>query len=374
MTEIPDSVEELTVEWLKSELTNTGTELLLNKIKEAGPLTAIEIDKTGMETQHLGEVRFIVLHFSDGTESKAVVKIQRGDKRVQAMGATMQLFSREHDFYKNIQAQLKDLKTPNCYLNLISASKDKAILVLEDLRPAIVVRISENEGISADQARLAVLKLARLHNTFFHNFPQNTELLSPESPIYQKTFAENFPGLLQHFLKLRNYSEELKDFEGFLMKVSENIKSYFIDFVSGPPSVIHGDYKSENIFFPNHQGEGEFALVDWQTYIKTGPLGCCAELIQFIYQTLPIPLRREIEKELITIYYETSDVVKTTFTTLELFVENVNKAVFWPLVMLTFAGVSAYAQAIQGEESPAKKRFEIQEQRYITALRDNQLI
>ena len=374
MTEIPDSIEEITVEWLKSELTNTGTELLLNKIKEAGPLTAIEIDKSGMETQHLGEVRFIVLHFSDGTESKAVVKIQRGDKRVQAMGATMQLFSREHDFYKNIQAQLKDLKTPNCYLNLISASKDKAILVLEDLRPAIVVRISENEGISADQARLAVLKLARLHNTFFHNFPQNTELLSPESPIYQKTFAENFPGLLQHFLKLRNYSEELKDFEGFLMKVSENIKSYFIDFVSGPPSVIHGDYKSENIFFPNHQGEGEFALVDWQTYIKTGPLGCCAELIQFIYQTLPIPLRREIEKELITIYYETSDVVKTTFTTLELFVETVNKAVFWPLVMLTFAGVSAYAQAIQGEESPAKKRFEIQEQRYITALRDNKLI
>ncbi|MFT7585390.1 MAG: thiamine kinase-like enzyme, partial [Cellvibrionaceae bacterium] len=69
-----------------------------------------------------------------------------------------------------------------------------------------------------------------------------------------------------------------------------------------PQTMIHGDYRLDNLFF-GHAGEGvPFAAIDWQT-MKLGS-GTC-DLAYFLSDNLEIELRRKNENHLLHLYHQT---------------------------------------------------------------------
>jgi hypothetical protein len=67
-----------------------------------------------------------------------------------------------------------------------------------------------------------------------------------------------------------------------------------------PYTLLHGDMRLDNLFFPSDQG-GEFTVIDWQA-TALGPAG--NELSYWLVLSLPVELRRAHEEVLLRRYHD----------------------------------------------------------------------
>jgi aminoglycoside phosphotransferase (APT) family kinase protein len=75
------------------------------------------------------------------------------------------------------------------------------------------------------------------------------------------------------------------------------LEHYYAD--AGPESVIHGDYRLDNLLFGTTGGGPPIAVVDWQTHLWGDPL---ADVSYFIGAGLVADDRRAHERELVESY------------------------------------------------------------------------
>ena len=69
----------------------------------------------------------------------------------------------------------------------------------------------------------------------------------------------------------------------------------------GPQSVIHGDFRTDNLIFGGQGGAVPMATVDWQTVAR----GCCALDVAYLLTTSVTPAdRRAHEDELLATYHD----------------------------------------------------------------------
>jgi hypothetical protein len=230
---------------------------------------------------------------------KSVVgKFPSDDPKSRAAGVAQGVYGKEVRFYN----ELKDtvgIRTPRCFFGDVDPTDGgNFVMLMEDLAPA--VQGDQLTGCSVDAARLALSELARLHAPRWAD-PQL------EKVDFLARSVEDSANLLQMIYKgfwmgfAERYGAQLPaEALALSERLGDGLRSWVLE-TESPPTLVHGDYRLDNMMFGTADGGYPLAVVDWQT-IALGPgLGDAA---YFLGASLLTEDRRVHERDLIRTYYD----------------------------------------------------------------------
>lgn len=245
-------------------------------------------------TGQVGDSVRFTLDFGDGQGPATLAgKFAAADPTSRATAALLGLYAREVQFYRDLAPQLP-IRTPRTLFSDIDADGTRFFLLFEDLGPARGG--NQIAGCTLADARAAVRQAAGLHAPSWQN-PAMLDLpwLQPDPeagaqvralyPKAQAVFRERYRDVLEpDYMAL---CEELAE----IMAGSER----------QPPrtSLVHGDFRLDNMMFDIKGGAEPIAVLDWQTLaIGTG----LTDVAYFLGCGIGNDLRRAHERELLALY------------------------------------------------------------------------
>jgi hypothetical protein len=326
--DIPRSLEDLTPEWLTAVLRARG---FLGEAR----VVSREAEILGEGEGFVGQIIRLRLAF-DGPAPDAppslIAKLPIRLARNRQAGEVLGAYEREIRFYTEL-ADRVPIRKPACYyadmdpnpasgrerdlirfldrlprwlvrillpffLWLAARSPRRYVLLLEDMAPLRVG--NQVAGCSRGEAEAALRQLAVIHATWWQH--PDLERLSWLVPVnvlgnyvevlYRKSLAGFLTGygsgLSEEFLSLA---------KSFGERGSEIIRR-----LGDPPfTLLHGDYRLDNMFF---EGEGRSARItafDWQT-VSQGP--AALDVAYFLSGNLAAEVARASAQELLRIYWD----------------------------------------------------------------------
>ncbi len=217
-----------------------------------------------------------------------VVKLASEDPTSRATGVGMGAYAREISFYSELAARIEGA-LPRCFYAAIDGD-GWFTLVLEDVvggRPG-----DQIAGCSADDARLAIRALARVHAPVFGDLHLGTApWLNQPSPLHQGLLEMLLPGFLERYGNriTPRHAEVCRQFVAALDGWASDQRA--------PLGLVHGDYRLDNLLFTDTTCH----VVDWQT-VSWGP--AMLDVSYFIGGGLPVEDRRMHEEDLVRTYFD----------------------------------------------------------------------
>jgi aminoglycoside/choline kinase family phosphotransferase len=291
MKDIPVATnpEQLEQAWLASVLAGSGV------IESPQQMIAFRYEEIGTGQMSNSFRLFLELKSDDEKPSTVVVKLPSHDEGSRAAGSSLQIYAVEVNFYKVFSAQLP-IRTPRCYYADIADNGVDFVLLLEDLSPA--EQGDQLMGCTVEQARLAVLEAAKLHVPHMDDpMLETLDWLNRDSGEMDMT--QLVPAL---------YPEFRKRYEGAIDNSILDMGERFMAAVSSyyekprPYTLVHTDYRLDNMLFGSAAGGPPVAVVDWQTVSLGNPMG---DIAYFIGAGLTKTDRRQHEESLVKEYYDT---------------------------------------------------------------------
>ncbi|MFQ5381370.1 MAG: phosphotransferase, partial [Dehalococcoidia bacterium] len=207
-------------------------------------------------------------------------------------------YDKEVHFYRDFADQVS-LPSPRCFAAEYDPDTGAFVLLLEDLAPG---RVGDQvEGATLETARQVVDALAEFHARWW-----NTEdlaaarwLLPPDDVAadFIRLFDEGMPAVREL------WGARYPELTSLVSRTRRFLPEVFEMFASGdlprPYTVVHGDMRLDNLFFPTDEG-GRFAVVDWQGIALGHPAN---DLSYWLVLSLPVDLRRSHEESLLARYH-----------------------------------------------------------------------
>jgi aminoglycoside phosphotransferase (APT) family kinase protein len=293
MPGLPKHAEEIDATWLTEALRASGA------IDAGTKVTDVDIDPVAAGIGFMGEVARITPTYEGGSGPVTVVaKIPTQDPHVRELLAPARVFEREARFYQHLAPHLD--VTPTAHHVGADEEAGDYILLLEDLGH---LRVGDQiEGASADDAAAALEALAHLHAAFWTS-PRLDELdWMPRiddagMKIGKEIYAASLPGFLQVFGDvLADVDADMEVVERF----SENVHQLMDRFGAMPHTIVHFDYRLDNLFFGGDVGPG-VTMIDFQASTKGGG---AYDVGYFLSQNLPVDVRRRHEDDLLRQYHD----------------------------------------------------------------------
>ncbi len=237
----------------------------------------------------------------DGETSDApptvVVKFPSNDPKSRATGTAQGVYLKEVRFYQELK-QYVGIRTPLCHFAEIAPNATDFVMVMEDLAPA--VQGDQLAGCSERAAALALAELAKLHAPRWGDPSlERIEFLagagSDGAQLLQAVYQGVWPGFAER------YGAQL---DADALALSERLGEALPGWIlgrTGPLTLVHGDYRLDNMLFGTRTGGYPLTVVDWQT-IALGP--GAGDASYFLGASLLTPDRRACERELVRGYHE----------------------------------------------------------------------
>jgi hypothetical protein len=207
-------------------------------------------------------------------------------------------YEREVQFYGAL-AHDAGLPTPRCYFAGYDREGGHFVLLLEDLGEA---RCGDQvAGATLSEAEFVVTELARFHARNWND----GALLEQKWLWPSEALVNRLPELYEQGVEpLR---QNIREGYGDVLKLVERVRplapalaeSFGSRFPPKPFTIVHGDMRLDNIFFPS-EGKGRFAVVDWQGAAIGSPGN---ELAYWLVLSLPVEVRRANEAALLRRYW-----------------------------------------------------------------------
>jgi hypothetical protein len=235
-----------------------------------------------------------------GAPSSLILKVPSNLPENRGVGDHFGFYEREGRFYAELGESLP-VRTPHCYYNHIDPVANEFALMLEDFGGRILV--SQIAGLDVERAAEAVRALALVHAEFWNSPKLEALTWLPRGidPINLGAGAE-YRKSWGNFLDL--FSGDLPDGS---VAVGELIGSNFEaemvrGFESEPHTVVHGDFRADNLMFDDSAtGREHVGILDWQIASRGVAVGDIAYLIT---QSMTVENRRSHERALVDIWYE----------------------------------------------------------------------
>ncbi len=288
---IPAGIEDVTPEWLTRALRETG-------IIYKASVTSLDIQL--FEGQGLvGQVARVILRYDlveEGAPGSLIAKLPTADEAFRAFLAPLGVYEREIRFYEEMAGQI-ELRTPRLYYSAMDTEAGKYVLLIEDMAPT---RVGDNvAGCSLEEAVLAIRNLAKLHAAWWEH-PRLAGLdwlpMFARDPEQSQTrFEELWGPFLERFGDMLPVSA---------IRIGEKLKSnvaYVVSSIGEPPrTLIHGDFRLDNLFFSTDKDGVALAAVDWQVVSQSKGV---FDVAYFLSWSLQPEQRRAKEMDLLRMYH-----------------------------------------------------------------------
>ena len=283
---------EITAEWMRQALAAGG-------VSAAAEFAAVEVERLSDVVNALGRLYRCRLTVSDGgaaDPASVIVKLPGANALALRFARWMSLHRREYLFYRDVAGQ-GCVRAPALYYGDFDERSHRFVLVLEDLGG--LEAVPQSAGMDATRARQAVREIAGLHGRFWEAARDpalsacGDFLTTGECRIMQTVYLLTLPAALERFGDLFSAeTRRLTEAFGF------RIPAHFAAVSAGPKSVVHGDYRADNMLFGG--GREEPAVIDWQGF----GTGCgMYDVAFFLGTSVTSDLRRRIERDVLDEYH-----------------------------------------------------------------------
>jgi hypothetical protein len=268
----------------------------------AGGIADFTVERIG--TGQMSECYRVGLTYADPNAGpdrpeSVVLKVAATDPMSRQTGLALGLYEREVRFYRDIAPRLGGPIAP-CYHAAVDTSTGAFDLLLGDAGPAVVG--DEIAGATAEQARLGVVELGRLHGPLLGDTSlAEAPWLNREAPLNQAMITPLYAGFVDRYGDQiapghRLVCESMVGaFDGYLAQESAAAQQGKIQ------GLVHGDYRLDNMLFGTAGADRALTVVDWQT-VSWGP--ALTDLAYFLGCALPSQDRRAQYDELLRAYHE----------------------------------------------------------------------
>ena len=281
--------QELSPEWI--------TAVLAPLLGPAGA-RVVTLEASQIGTGQMSRCVRIVPTYEGGGQGprSLVAKLPASDANSRAAAAALRCYEVEVNFYRLLASTLA-VRVPRCYHAAIDLATNDFVLLFEDLAPA---RPGDQlAGCSPDEAAAAVEELTRLHCPRWGDAALGRfEWLDRNTPEALVSTAQMVAALFPGFVE--RYEGRLDDEVLALARVLVSKLPSYLGSRGGPQTVVHGDYRLDNLLFGTSPGAGP-VVVDWQTAVR-GP--GMSDLSYFLGAGLLPADRRAVEVDLVRCYYD----------------------------------------------------------------------
>ena len=268
-------IEELGPEWLSEAL--------------GRPVGSLGCERIG--TGQTGAAYRLTLD-ADGLPPTLVAKVAAGDTAARERVAGG--YRSEVGFYAELVDTL-DVRTPRCWHSAITPDALRFTLLLEDLaprRPGV-----QTEGCPPERAEAALRNLAGLHAPRWCD-PALLRLDFARAPTPERAAFLGRVTLAATEVFAETYSRELHAADVDTLRASAAAVEAWAVLRPEPFSVIHGDYRLDNLMFG--ADADDVVAVDWQTLEVAPPT---RDLAYFLGTSLSVEDRRAREEALVALYH-----------------------------------------------------------------------
>lgn len=287
---IADAPEALTADWLTGALRTSG--VLTDEAVVGAEVTPVG---TG---QMCDSVR-VHLTYDRGTDAPATVvaKLPAADPTSRTTALSLRSYEIEVRFYQQLAPRLP-IRTPHVHYSDIDVQTASFVLLMEDLAPAR--QGDQLLGCTPEQAAVAIDELPKLHAPRW-NDPTLAEIdWLHRDPEQARMFMVNLLPMLWSGFRERYAARLGPEVHEAGDALFANLERHMTT-PSEPWTVIHNDYRLDNLLFgPGHGDEATIAVVDWQT-CSDGP--AMTDVAYFIGAGLTPDDRRACERDLVRRYH-----------------------------------------------------------------------
>ncbi|MEX2247507.1 MAG: phosphotransferase [Dehalococcoidia bacterium] len=301
---IPRTPEELTPEWLTSALREGG---VIRHSKVSG----VSQHRIGAGAGFLGQLAKVSLTYDrpeEGAPASLIAKLPAVDPGGREIGNLFRFYEREIRFYEEIAAGI-DLRVPRCYYSAIDVPGDEYLMLLENMEPSRCG--DEVAGCSAAECERAIDSLARFQAGWWDS-PELARLdwmpniNDPVNHSTQPAYQQAWGPFLQQFgdemsPKVRAVGEELQHHILELLDVLE----------PAPRTIVHGDFRGDNVFFGDGKTSDPFAVIDWQISMRGRGV---FDVAYFLSTSCDPAIRKSEEMRLIRRWYDTACAGRSGYT------------------------------------------------------------
>lgn len=232
-----------------------------------------------------------------GRPASLVAKFPSSDPDARVTAFANGAYLREWNFYANI-AHTVHIRTPRVHASHFDADGQHFVLLMDDIVGA--EQGDQIAGLTLDDAALAVEEAVQLHAPRWGD-PTLNALLGGGLSIQERAL-----GLGMAYMATR---------DGFLARLGHRLDAEVVEFVhelttlvpawvqgvGAPNTVVHMDYRPDNLMFGRQPDATPIVVVDWQT-VSDGP--ALTDVAYLLGGSFEPARRAEVETDLIRRYHE----------------------------------------------------------------------
>lgn len=286
MPSTPNSLEEVTTEWLTHILRNCGA------ISKA-TVTAMDSRILGQDIGFLSVVARLGLTYDiaePDAPSSVVIKLETRHEELQKFSQDLQAFQREIRFYQEVAPRV-DVRLPKIFYTV--AEPPSLMLVMEDLS---YCRAGDQvKGMTAESVMATAALIGRLQAKFWNNDALDSLDWMPATNHLDRDFAEKWPSMETHFGKWIG-----EDGLAVGRRMVEHMAWISNEIRCRPRTVTHNDLREDNLLFDESGAVTEVIILDWQLATRSMGVFDVARLMGG--SALP-DLRRGHEVEILRAWY-----------------------------------------------------------------------
>ncbi len=291
---IPLAAAEFTPDWVTAALQVDG------KLKDE-QVTSVETSPLGEGAGFLGSLARLKLTYNKPSQTAPetlVAKFPALTEINRDLAVQYKVYEREARFFNEIRPSITSMPTPETFYIDIEKKTGYGVILLEDLEGKLVVG-DQLAGATPKEAEQAIAQIADLHATWWGRTDEDIISWVPafDGPVWAMT-AQTLPSLWPTYQEISSHLL-LPKMDQVIEQTWEALPWLGQQLSQGPMTLVHGDYRMDNMFLTEREGD-PIMVIDWQLMSRgRGPY----DVAYFMSQSIDVEQRRETERALIKQYH-----------------------------------------------------------------------
>ena len=291
---IPRNLEEITPLWLTQVLEDAGA-------TGGAHVTGYSAEAVADETGFMNQLSRLHLEYDSehpGLPRTVMVKLPSTDPLIRTVFDSLEPNLREARFYQEIASESR-LQTPRSYCCGTDPAAGHTVLLLEDMSHA--PQGDSVAGCSMAEAERVMEQMAMFHASWWDSPRLDRLDWMPLRDAETGAYQDIYTGAWQSFLDTAGdvMPEGLRSLGDRLIPEIPKIKAML---AKPPRTIVHGDFRLDNCFFPTDAGSRWPVVFDWEFCVRGKG---AYDVATFISDTFAPHERRNEELDLLRTYHST---------------------------------------------------------------------